>query len=152
MVCPFLNVKLPTSNIHINSCILTIFVQYGRILLLFCLIRYKVHIVHRHFCKVLELGKNDLANPANYNNSTMKQLMMHRLTLYYSQSQLFAFTIAGFINRKCNLLILGLHDSGKSTLLSRLKYGRLVQHSPTNYPCKLYIYKKFAAFSINLYQ
>ncbi|VDH92402.1 GTP-binding protein SAR1 [Mytilus galloprovincialis] len=40
----------------------------------------------------------------------------------------------GFINRKCNLLILGLHDSGKSTLLSRLKYGRLVQHSPTNYP------------------
>ncbi|XP_063402133.1 uncharacterized protein LOC134686392 isoform X2 [Mytilus trossulus] len=40
----------------------------------------------------------------------------------------------GFINRKCNLLILGLHDSGKSTLLSRLKHDRLVQHSPTVHP------------------
>lgn len=91
-------------------------------------------------------------NSKNYINSTTKRLMMYHLTLYYSQSQLFAFTIAGFINRKCNLLILGLHDSGKSTLLSRLKYGRLVQHSPTNHPCKLYIYKQFTAFSINLYQ
>ncbi|XP_052089059.1 GTP-binding protein SAR1-like [Mytilus californianus] len=40
----------------------------------------------------------------------------------------------GFINTKCNLLILGLHDAGKSTLLSRLKDGRLVQHTPTNHP------------------
>ncbi|XP_076077599.1 small COPII coat GTPase SAR1-like isoform X1 [Mytilus galloprovincialis] len=46
----------------------------------------------------------------------------------------------GFINKKYNLLILGLHNAGKSTLLSQLsqlKDGRLVQHTPTNYtyPC-----------------
>ncbi|XP_076077600.1 small COPII coat GTPase SAR1B-like isoform X2 [Mytilus galloprovincialis] len=42
----------------------------------------------------------------------------------------------GFINKKYNLLILGLHNAGKSTLLSQLsqlKDGRLVQHTPTNY-------------------
>ncbi|CAC5402881.1 SAR1 [Mytilus coruscus] len=40
-----------------------------------------------------------------------------------------------FINTKCNLLILGLHEAGKSTLLSWLKDGSLVQHTPTNHPC-----------------
>ncbi|XP_071133961.1 small COPII coat GTPase SAR1-like [Mytilus edulis] len=40
----------------------------------------------------------------------------------------------GFMNKKCKLLIIGLDNAGKSTLLSKIKDGRLVQHPPTNQP------------------
>ncbi|XP_076077603.1 small COPII coat GTPase SAR1-like isoform X2 [Mytilus galloprovincialis] len=38
------------------------------------------------------------------------------------------------MNKKCKLLIIGLDNAGKSTLLSKIKDGRLVQYPPTNQP------------------
>jgi hypothetical protein len=56
-------------------------------------------------------------------------VLMYRFGLFFT----------GLINKKCNLLMIGLDNAGKSTLLSRLSDGRLVQHPPTNKVCKLSI-------------
>ena len=53
---------------------------------------------------------------------------------------LIKFPVVGFMNKKCKLLIIGLDNAGKSTLLSKIKEGCLVQHPPTNQPCKLFLY------------
>jgi GTPase SAR1 family protein len=51
----------------------------------------------------------------------------------------FGLFFTGLINKKCNLLIIGLDNAGKSTLLSRISNGRLVQHLPTSKVCKYII-------------
>lgn len=92
------------------------------------------------YINIIILNNETINNPWPYN-------WLYKITIIN-------FTITGFINKKYNLLILGLHNAGKSTLLSQmsqLKDGRLVQHTPTNYtyPCKLYIYKQCSTFSVN---